>query len=63
MIEAMDPIAAAEVIFDQAADGRFYLLTQPEYVGSAMTERGNVLAEQRRPLLRKQRRFDPVEQH
>jgi NAD(P)-dependent dehydrogenase (short-subunit alcohol dehydrogenase family) len=61
--EAMDPIAAAEVIFDQAADGRFYLLTQPEYVGSAMTERGNVLAEQRRPLLRTQRRFDPVEQH
>ena len=61
--EAMDPIAAAEVVFDQAADGRFYLLTQPEYVGSAMTERGNVLTEQRGPVLRTGRRFDPVEQH
>ena len=37
--EAMDPVAAAEVVFEQAAEGRFYLLTQPEYVGSAMAER------------------------
>jgi NAD(P)-dependent dehydrogenase (short-subunit alcohol dehydrogenase family) len=59
--EAMDPIAAAEVVFDQAAEGRFYLLTQPEYVGSAMTERANVLAEQRPPTLRTRRRFDPAE--
>ncbi len=28
--EAMDPLAAAEVMFDQAAQGRFYLLTQPD---------------------------------
>ncbi|WP_370333224.1 SDR family NAD(P)-dependent oxidoreductase [Mycolicibacterium hippocampi] len=59
--EAMDPIAAAQVVFEQAAQGRFYLLTQPEYVGSAMTERANVLAEQRPPMLRTRRRFDPAE--
>lgn len=60
--EAMDPVAAAEVVFEQAAAGRFYLLTQPEYVGSAMTERANVLAEQRPPMLRTGRRFDPATQ-
>ncbi len=59
--EAMDPIAAAQVVFEQAAQGRFYLLTQPEYVGSAMTERATVLAEQRPPMLRIRRRFDPAE--
>jgi hypothetical protein len=48
------------VVFDQAADGRFYLLTQPEYVGSAMAERANVLAMQRAPELRTKRRFDPA---
>jgi NAD(P)-dependent dehydrogenase (short-subunit alcohol dehydrogenase family) len=58
--EAMDPVAAAQVVFDQAADGRFYLLTQPEYVGSAMVERANVLAMQRAPELRTKRRFDPA---
>jgi NAD(P)-dependent dehydrogenase (short-subunit alcohol dehydrogenase family) len=58
--EAMDPVAAAEVVFEQAAEGRFYLLTQPEYVGSAMAERANVLATQRAPELRTKRRFDPV---
>ena len=41
--EAMDPLAAAEVIFEQAAEGRFYLLTQPDYVGSAMAERAECL--------------------
>jgi NAD(P)-dependent dehydrogenase (short-subunit alcohol dehydrogenase family) len=59
--DAMDPVAAAEVVFDQAADGRFYLLTQPEYVGSAMAERAEVLASQRPPALRG-RRFDPTHQ-
>ncbi len=48
-VVAMDPEAAASAIFEQAADGRFYLLTEPEYVGSAMTERANVLAAQRPP--------------
>jgi NAD(P)-dependent dehydrogenase (short-subunit alcohol dehydrogenase family) len=56
--EAMDPIAAAEVIFDQAVENRFYLLTQPDYVGSAMAERAEVLASQRAPVLRTKRRFD-----
>lgn len=58
--EAMDPLAAAEAVFDQAAEGRFYLLTQPDYVGSAMAERANVLASQQPPKLRTQRRFDPT---
>ena len=40
--EAMDPIEAARVVFDQAAAGEFYLLTQPDYVGGAMTERADV---------------------
>jgi NAD(P)-dependent dehydrogenase (short-subunit alcohol dehydrogenase family) len=60
--EAMDPVEAAQVVFDQAADGRFYLLTQPAYVGAAMAERADVLASQRAPMLRTQRRFDPVTQ-
>ena len=49
---AMEPLAAAATIFEQAADGRFYLLTQPS-VASAMKERANVLALQRPPALRK----------
>ena len=56
----MDPVAAAEVVFDQAAEDRFYLLTQPEYVGSAMAERGDVLTSQRPPVLKAGRRFDPA---
>lgn len=60
--DAMDPLAAAEVVFDQAAEGRFYLLTQPEYVGSAMAERAETLASQRPPALRSGRRFDPSRQ-
>jgi NAD(P)-dependent dehydrogenase (short-subunit alcohol dehydrogenase family) len=60
--EAMDPLAAAEVVFDQAVEGRFYLLTQPDYVGSAMAERAEVLVSQRAPALRVGRRFDPAPQ-
>jgi len=59
--EAMDPLAAAETVFDQAAEGRFYLLTQPEYVGSAMAERGRILTNQEPPQLRTERRFDPAQ--
>ncbi len=47
---AMDPLAAADTIFEQAAEGRFYLLTQ-QSVGAAMAERANVLASQRPPRL------------
>lgn len=50
--EAMDPLAAAEAVFEQAAEGRFYLLTQSS-VASAMAERANVLASQRPPALRR----------
>lgn len=57
---AMDPLAAAEVVFEQSAEGRFYLLTQPDYVGSAMTERAEVLKTQRAPALRTKPRFDPA---
>ncbi|MCV7429841.1 SDR family NAD(P)-dependent oxidoreductase [Mycobacterium montefiorense] len=49
---AMDPQAAAVTLFEQAVDGRFYLLTEPEYVGAAMVERANVLAAQRPPVFR-----------
>jgi NAD(P)-dependent dehydrogenase (short-subunit alcohol dehydrogenase family) len=48
---AMDPLAAAETVFEQAAEGHFYLLTQPS-VGAAMAERANVLATQRPPALK-----------
>lgn len=48
---AMDSLAAAETVFQQAAEGRFYLLTQ-QSVASAMQERANVLAAQRHPALR-----------
>ncbi len=57
---AMDPVEAAEVVFEQAARGEFYLLTQPEYVGSAMAERAEVLRTQTAPQLRTGRRFDPA---
>jgi NAD(P)-dependent dehydrogenase (short-subunit alcohol dehydrogenase family) len=57
--EAMDPVAGAEAVFDQAAEGRFYLLTQPDYVGSAMAKRAEVLVSQRPPTL-SGRRFDPA---
>jgi hypothetical protein len=58
---AMDPITAAEVVFEQSAEGRFYLLTQPEYVRNAMLERANVLATQQSPMLRTALRSDPTQ--
>jgi len=48
---AMDPLAAAETVFEQAAEGRFYLLTQ-QSVRAAMAERANILAAQRHPAPR-----------
>ena len=47
--EAMDPLSAAEAVFEQAAEGRFYLLTQPDYVGSAMAERAKSLSPRSAP--------------
>lgn len=48
---AMDPLEAAETVFEQAAEGRFYLLTQRS-VATAMKERANVLTAQRPPALK-----------
>jgi NAD(P)-dependent dehydrogenase (short-subunit alcohol dehydrogenase family) len=59
---AMDPLSAAAAVFEQAAEGRFYLLTQPESVGAAMTERANVLASQQPPVLRSTSRFQSAPQ-
>jgi len=49
-------------VFDQAAAGDFYLLTQPEYVGNAMADRADTLVNRRPPALRTKRRFDPAHQ-
>lgn len=55
---SMDPLEAAEMIFRQSAEGRFYLHTHPDSVGAAMTERADVLATQQPPRLRTDTRFD-----
>ena len=52
---AMAPLAAAEAVFEQAAEGRFYLFTEPKSGGKAMTERANVLAAQSPPSLVRRR--------
>jgi hypothetical protein len=54
---AMDPLAAAAAVFQQAAEGRFYLLTQPDSVGAAMAERANMLRAQQHPILYGKSRF------
>ncbi|RUP27910.1 MAG: SDR family NAD(P)-dependent oxidoreductase [Mycolicibacterium sp.] len=54
-ITAMDPMTAAEIIFDQSAAGGFYLTTHPDAVAGAMTERARVLREQAIPKLRSRR--------
>ncbi|OBG34041.1 SDR family NAD(P)-dependent oxidoreductase [Mycobacterium sp. E3198] len=59
---AMDPREAAEMVFNQAAEGRFYLHTHPDAVGAAMAERANVLASQQAPVLRTEGRFDTAKQ-
>lgn len=54
-ITTMDPLTAAEAIFDQSAAGGFYLTTHPDAVAGAMTERARVLSEQAIPKLRTRR--------
>jgi NAD(P)-dependent dehydrogenase (short-subunit alcohol dehydrogenase family) len=54
-IIAMDPLAAAEAIFEQSAAGGFYLCTHPEQAGASMADRGRALAEQVTPRLRARR--------
>ncbi|MEB3021786.1 SDR family NAD(P)-dependent oxidoreductase [[Mycobacterium] crassicus] len=58
---AMDPLDAAEVLFEQSAHGGFYLLTQPEQVRSAMTERAESLRTLTPPQLRNKGRFESAE--
>jgi NAD(P)-dependent dehydrogenase (short-subunit alcohol dehydrogenase family) len=48
--QAMDPLAAARVFFDQAAADEFYLLSQP-FVADAMAERADTLTHRRAPRL------------
>ena len=59
---AMDPLAAAETVFDQSAAGKFYLLTQP--IRSARRWRSGriCLPRSEPPALRVERRFDPATQ-
>lgn len=54
---AMDPLAAAAAVFQQSAEGAFYLLTQRESVGAAMTERATTLVSQQHPSLTSRGRF------
>ena len=48
--QAMGPLDAARVFFDQAAAGEFYLTSQ-EFVGDAMAARADVLVLRRAPVL------------
>lgn len=54
-IVAMDPLTAAETIFEQSAAGGFYLSPHPEQVRAAMADRGRALSEQATPRLRARR--------
>ncbi|MUL78396.1 SDR family oxidoreductase [Mycolicibacterium sp. CBMA 226] len=54
-LSAMDPLTAAEVIFDHSAAGGFYLTTHPDAVAGAMADRARVLGEQVIPKLRHRR--------
>jgi NAD(P)-dependent dehydrogenase (short-subunit alcohol dehydrogenase family) len=57
---AMDPLAAAAAVFQQAAEGAFYLLTQPDSVRAAMTERAKTLISQHHPALPSRTRFQSL---
>jgi NADP-dependent 3-hydroxy acid dehydrogenase YdfG len=50
----MSPLEAAKTIFEQAAQGEFYILTHPDMVGAAMTARAKQLTERKAPRLRTQ---------
>lgn len=54
-IIAMDPLSAAEAIFEQAVAGGFYLSTHPEQVRASMADRGRALTDQVTPQLRARR--------
>ena len=48
----MTTLEAAETIFAQAADGEFYILTQPEMIRASMARRAEQLLERRPPRSR-----------
>lgn len=50
-IVAMDPLTAAQTIFEQSAAGGFYLCTHPEQAHAAMADRGSALTERTIPRL------------
>lgn len=58
---AMDPLDAAQAVFDQAAAGEFYLLPQPDYVGAIMATRGARLT--RRSIPQEPRRHSSTAPH
>ncbi|MFD9194948.1 SDR family NAD(P)-dependent oxidoreductase [Streptomyces phaeochromogenes] len=58
--QAMDPVRAAEVLFSQAAEGEFYLMTQPAFVGGAMAARGDSLTRRAAPALPVGGRLQPA---
>ncbi|WP_208851908.1 SDR family NAD(P)-dependent oxidoreductase [Pseudoclavibacter terrae] len=49
--QAMSPIEAARRVFEQAANGDFYLLTQPQLIGAAMNGRAEQLRTRSAPQL------------
>lgn len=57
---AMSPRAAAEAVFEQAAAGEFYLLTDPAFVGGVMRVRGEQLAARRTPVARIREQVAPA---
>jgi NAD(P)-dependent dehydrogenase (short-subunit alcohol dehydrogenase family) len=48
----MTAVAAAETIFRQAAEGEFYILTQPDMIRASMARRAEQLLERRAPRAR-----------
>ncbi len=48
--QGISPLEAAETIFQQAAAGEFYIVTQPEMVLASMAARGDQLRDRRAPL-------------
>ena len=57
---AMDPQVAAAAVFQQSAEGAFYLLTQQESVGAAMAQRAKTLVSQQHPSLPGRGRFQSL---
>lgn len=55
---AMDAATAADTIFEQAANGEFYIVTQPDLCLGVMRRRADQLAKRRAPQLRAARNPD-----